>query len=117
MRAEYKFIKTLSSLGIEVILLKHKKLTVYPVNYRRIHYNGLLGKWYSLNKKNILALSNFLWSFLEARFSDIMLKFWVKSLQINLTANTVLGIIGKSIGGSDLLLITSSSVSSGEDGL
>lgn len=46
-----------------------------------------------------------------------MLQFWVKSLQINLTANTVLGIIGKSIGGSDPLLITSSSVSSGEDGL
>lgn len=45
MRTEYKFIKTLSSLGIEVILLKHKKLTVYQVNYRKIHYNGLLGKW------------------------------------------------------------------------
>lgn len=35
---------------------------------------------------------------LETQFSGTMPKFWVKPLQINLISNTVLGILGGSIG-------------------
>lgn len=121
MRIEYILMKTLSSLGMEVILLKLliRKLTVCQVSYG-IHYKWAFKTVMEIGKpkcKNVLALSNFLWSSLETQFSGMMLKCWVKTLKVHVTAQHSPRRSRKIYWWNDLLLATGSSESDGEDGL
>lgn len=67
--------------------------------------------------KNVLALSNFLWSSLETQFSDMMLKCWVKTLKVHVTAQHSPRRYRKIYWWNHLLLAAGSSESNGEDGL
>lgn len=100
MRIEYILMKTLSSLGMEVILLKLliRKLTVCQVSYS-IHYKWAFKTVMEIGKpkwKNVLALSNFLWSSLETQFSGMMLNVGSRPLKFMWQPNTVLDVPGRS---------------------
>lgn len=72
MRIEYIFLKILSSLGREIILLGHRKSAVCQVYYRKMHQKWPL-KTVGYTCTHLVTL---LWSSLETQFSGVMLKIW-----------------------------------------
>ena len=93
MRIQYIFLKILSSLGREIILLGHRKSAVCQVYYRKMHQKWAL-KTVGYTCTHLVTL---LWSSLETQFSGVMLKFEIKTLPMVWLSSTVPGVVGKAM--------------------
>ena len=93
MRIQYIFLKILSSLGREIILLGHRKSAVCHVYYRKMHQKWAL-KTVGYTCTHLVTL---LGSSLETQFSGVMLKFEIKTLPMVWLSSTVPGVVGKSM--------------------
>lgn len=113
MRIEYIFLKILSSLGREIILLGHRKSAVCQVYYRKMHQKWPL-KTVGYTCTHLVTL---LWSSLETQFSGVMLKIWDQDPSNGLVIQHCPRHGRKVYGWKDLLFTMSNSGSNGEDKL
>lgn len=113
MRIEYIFLKILSSLGREIILLGHRKSAVCQVYYRKMHQKWPL-KTVGYTCTHLVTL---LWSSLETQFSGVMLKIWDQDPSNGLVIQHCPRHGRKVYGWKNLLFTMSNSGSNGEDKL